>query len=170
MPLEGVVVVEWLSFWLAEQEVRCSIPGLTTWISEISYLLLPSRDMAEIPLKRRKSSIQSTNQFYDPDQMISILLKERVRRFSIEVKSTELNCVKWRYSWWHDNVNLIIVYTESFLINTFLMKMSLIAQGFSLFQVISIPRDFDLKNIWLFPILISMKLMFHFLLHSVYSM
>ena len=30
--------------------------------SEIGYLLLPSRDMAEIPLKRRKSSIQPTNQ------------------------------------------------------------------------------------------------------------
>ena len=31
--------------------------------SEIGYLLLPSRDMAEIPLKRRKSSIQPTNQW-----------------------------------------------------------------------------------------------------------
>ena len=40
-----------------------SIPRLATWISEIGYLLLPSRDMAEIPLKRRKSSIQPTNQF-----------------------------------------------------------------------------------------------------------
>ena len=37
---------------------RGSIPRLATWISEIGYLLLPSRDMAEIPLKRRKSSIQ----------------------------------------------------------------------------------------------------------------
>ena len=44
--------------WLAEQEVRGSIAT----ISEIGYLLLPSRDMAEIPLKRRKSSKQSTNQ------------------------------------------------------------------------------------------------------------
>ena len=41
---------EWLSSWLAEQEVRGSIPGLATWISVIGYLLLPSRDMAEIPL------------------------------------------------------------------------------------------------------------------------
>ena len=57
-------MAEWLpvSFWLAEQEVRGSIPGLATRISEIGYLLLPSRDMAEIPLKRRKSSIQLTNQ------------------------------------------------------------------------------------------------------------
>ena len=31
-------------------------------ISEISYLLLPSRDKAEIPLKQCKSSIQPTNQ------------------------------------------------------------------------------------------------------------
>ena len=39
-----------------------SIPGLATWYSEIGNLLLPSSDMAEIPLKRRKSSIQPTNQ------------------------------------------------------------------------------------------------------------
>ena len=36
--------------WLAEQELRGSIPGLAATISEI-YILLPSRDMAEIPLK-----------------------------------------------------------------------------------------------------------------------
>ena len=53
----GATVAEWLSSWLAKQEVRGSIPGLATWISEIGYLLLPSRDMAEIPLKWRKSSI-----------------------------------------------------------------------------------------------------------------
>ena len=55
-------MAEWLSSWLAEQEVRASIPRLATQISEIGYLPLPSRDMAEIPLKRRKSSIQPTNQ------------------------------------------------------------------------------------------------------------
>ena len=41
-------------------KVRGSIPGLTATISEIGYLLLPSRDMAEISLKRRKSSKQPT--------------------------------------------------------------------------------------------------------------
>ena len=30
-------------------------PGLSTMISEIGYLPLPSRDMTEIPLKRRKN-------------------------------------------------------------------------------------------------------------------
>ena len=40
---------------------RDPIPDLATWISEIGYLLLLSRNMAEIPLKRRKSSIQPTN-------------------------------------------------------------------------------------------------------------
>ena len=59
--LKGAAVAEWLGSWLAKQEDRGSIPGLATWISEIGYLLLPSRDMAEIPLKRRKSSIQPTN-------------------------------------------------------------------------------------------------------------
>ena len=47
-----------------------SISGLATWISEIGYLLLPSRDMAEIPIKRRKSSIQPTNQ---PERVVSFL-------------------------------------------------------------------------------------------------
>ena len=37
-----------------------SIPGLAATISEISYLLLPCRGMAEITLKRRKSSKQPT--------------------------------------------------------------------------------------------------------------
>ena len=60
----GAAVADWLSSWLAEQEVRGSIPRLATWISEIGYLPLPSRDMAEMPLKRRKSSIQPTNQHW----------------------------------------------------------------------------------------------------------
>ena len=46
----------------AEQEVRGSIPRLATWVSEIGYLLLPSHDMAEIPLKRRKTPIQQKQQ------------------------------------------------------------------------------------------------------------
>ena len=41
---------------------RASGPGLAATISEFGHLLLPSRDMAEISLKRRKSS-QQTNQF-----------------------------------------------------------------------------------------------------------
>ena len=43
---------------------RCSGVRFPAWpleFSEIGYLLLPSRDMAEIPLKQRKSSIQPTN-------------------------------------------------------------------------------------------------------------
>ena len=60
----GAAVVYWLSSWLAEQEVRGSIPGLAATISEIGYLLLPSRDMAERSLKRRKypQNNQPTNQ------------------------------------------------------------------------------------------------------------
>ena len=34
----GAAVVQWLSFWLAEQEVRGSIPGFAVTISEIGYL------------------------------------------------------------------------------------------------------------------------------------
>ena len=52
---------EWLSSWLAEQELRVSIPRLADWISEIGNLLLLSRDMAEITLKWRKI-LNTTNQ------------------------------------------------------------------------------------------------------------
>ena len=51
------------SSWLAEKGVRGSIPNLTAMSSDIGYLLLRSRDMAEISLKRRKSSNQPTIQF-----------------------------------------------------------------------------------------------------------
>ena len=54
--------MKWFSSRLAAQEARGSIPGLAATISEIGYLLLPSRDMAERLLKRRKSSKQPTKQ------------------------------------------------------------------------------------------------------------
>ena len=73
----GAAVVEWLSSWPAEPEVRGSIPGLATWISKISYFLLPSPDMAEIPLKRRESSIQSTNQSQCHPRVIFVIKKEQ---------------------------------------------------------------------------------------------
>ena len=50
-PVAGEALVYWLSSWLAELEVRSSIPGLAATISAIGYLLLPSRDMAERSLK-----------------------------------------------------------------------------------------------------------------------
>ena len=56
------VVVKILGY--AEQEVRGLIPGLAARISEICYLLLTSRDMAEILLKRRKSSKQTNRPFH----------------------------------------------------------------------------------------------------------
>ena len=49
----GGIVVKLLACGVSD---RGSIPGLAASISEIGYLLLPSRDMAEISLKRRKSS------------------------------------------------------------------------------------------------------------------
>ena len=58
---DGVVV----KFLLAEQEARDSIPNLTTTISEIDYLLLPSHNLAETSPKRRKSSQQQTRLEYN---------------------------------------------------------------------------------------------------------
>ena len=72
----GAVVVLWLSSWIAEQEIRGSIPGLIDTISEIGYLLLPSHDRAERLLKRRKSSKQPTNDktcLFSPEVMILII-------------------------------------------------------------------------------------------------
>ena len=54
-------MVKWLSSWLAEQEVRSSNPGLATWISEIGYLPLPTRDMTERALKATSILIQLTS-------------------------------------------------------------------------------------------------------------
>ena len=51
----NVKVTVWLRAWLAEQEDRVWFPASPLEFSEIGYLLLPSRDMAEILLKRRKS-------------------------------------------------------------------------------------------------------------------
>ena len=70
--------------------------------------------------------------------VISILLKERVRRFSVEARRTELTCVIWRYSLWYDYGNLIIVQKELFLINAQLTIISLVAQGLCHFQDVSI--------------------------------
>ena len=47
---------------LRSKRTGVRFPASPLEFSEIGYLLLPRRDMAEIPLKRRKSSIQPTNQ------------------------------------------------------------------------------------------------------------
>ena len=50
-------VEQWCSgknSWLTEQEVRGSIPVLAATISEIGYLMLQSRDMAEISLLKQR--------------------------------------------------------------------------------------------------------------------
>ena len=78
---KGAAVAEWLSSWLAEQEVRGSIPR----ISEIGYLPLPSRDMAEIPLKRRKSSIQPTKSRWEKLSHVTPYIKGKLQ---IHVPST----------------------------------------------------------------------------------
>ena len=53
--------MKWLRSWVAEQEVRGSIPGLAATISDIGYPLLACRYMDETPIKRRKSLTQPTN-------------------------------------------------------------------------------------------------------------
>ena len=59
-PYIGTAVAEWLSR-LRSKRTGVRFPASPLEFSEIGYLLLPSRDMAEIPLKRRKSSIQPNN-------------------------------------------------------------------------------------------------------------
>ena len=64
-------MAESLSSWLAEQEDWGSISGSPLEFSEIGYLLLPSLDMAEIPLKLRQSSIQHPAKIVPSDARIS---------------------------------------------------------------------------------------------------
>ena len=49
-------------FACGAREPGVGFPASPLEFSEIGYLMLPSRDMAEIPLKRCKSWIQPTNQ------------------------------------------------------------------------------------------------------------
>ena len=79
--------------WLAEQEVRGSIPGLAATISEIGYLLLPNRDMTERSLKRRKSSKTTTKQLV---------------RLTVNRKETINNIVFSDSYWIPINGNLIV--------------------------------------------------------------
>ena len=67
MYMKEAAVVKWLSYWFAEQGIRGSIPALATRISEIEYLLLPSRDMAERLLTQRKTSKQPNNMYMGLD-------------------------------------------------------------------------------------------------------
>ena len=50
------------SLGLRSKRIGVRFPASPLEFSDIGYLLLQSRDMGEIPLKRRKSSIQPTNQ------------------------------------------------------------------------------------------------------------
>ena len=61
----GGVVVELLAFGARGPG---SIPGLAATTSDIGHLLLPSRDMTERSLKRRKSPKLPTNQ-RDPSEI-----------------------------------------------------------------------------------------------------
>ena len=56
-------MVYWLSSWLAEREVRGSIPSLAATISEIGYLLLPNRNMADtLYIAKATHILKTTNQ------------------------------------------------------------------------------------------------------------
>ena len=67
-----------------------SIPGLDATISEIGYLLLPSRDMAEISLNRRKSSKQPiTNQSYRSKVKVAM---DKCRNSTVNMMESE--CIK----------------------------------------------------------------------------
>ena len=89
-----------LSSWLAEQEVRGFIPGLANWISEIGYLLLPSPDMAEIPLKGRKSWIQPTDNFRRVCNMPTLKLSKKYTLLLISIKS---RFYSENRMWWKNN-------------------------------------------------------------------
>ena len=81
--------------------------------SEIGYLMLPSRDMAEIPLKRRKSSIQptTTNRAHCAPLFFfqqCLLVRIRLYRWRPTIRMTEA----WRKNrvYWFETRFLSLVY------------------------------------------------------------
>ena len=72
--LMGVVVGEWLSSWIAKQRLWFSNFGLVTKISQIGYLLLPSRDMSERLLQRRKTLLKAQSNPTKPNDTCLALL------------------------------------------------------------------------------------------------
>ena len=72
-------------------------PRLATWISEIGYLLFPSRDMAEIQLERRKSSIQPKT-LQPTNRGCNIFFIEKNN-----VKASTFHCL----SEWRDLISLV---------------------------------------------------------------
>ena len=123
---KGAAVAEWLSSWLAEQEVRGSIPRLATWISEIGYLPLPSRDMAEIPLKRRKSSIQPTKSRWEKLSHVTPYIKGKLQ---IHVPSTSALL--------SPKINLKCQKKKTGTQSAKLLQIAPFASGFFFFQIIS---------------------------------
>ena len=54
------------SSWLAKQKVWGSIYGVAAMISDVSYFLLPSRDMAEAKLILQPTNQPEDHQMYIP--------------------------------------------------------------------------------------------------------
>ena len=75
------------------------IPGLANTISEIGYRLLPCRNMAEISLKRRKSSKQPTNQPTISLITLSSVLAEEMWKFFTLIRRRmrgQVGNLRWR--------------------------------------------------------------------------
>ena len=120
-----------------EQEVRGSIPGLATTISEIGYLLLPSRDMVEIPPTRRKSSVQLIIIFIFEIQRLKwekgkycIFLKVALIYASIDLKRifdvpiTLCHCQIRRSKNLHRDEKLYLWFLLCFILNIFIRIVS----------------------------------------------
>ena len=97
---------ECLSSWLAEQEDRVRIPASPLEFSEIGYILLPSRNMTEIPLKRRKSSIQPINQTVTVRHTRGIWKVMHIHLYNFTQWSEKK---KWRYQCKRQDMGLLRV-------------------------------------------------------------
>ena len=95
------MLVQWLSSWFAEQGVLGLNLGLATSISEIGYLLLPSRDMIEILLKWCKI-LKTTKpnlhvlwvHLFQKDLIKGIFVLQHVLfTFQVEMASKKLSCL-----------------------------------------------------------------------------
>ena len=114
---------------------RSGVPRLATWISEIGYLPLPSHDMTEIPLKRRKSSIQPTNILTKRDEAfiihVSILCG---KTFQLVPKILTLWPWPWLLTYFWKNLTLALTFEPREIGLSYYAWIFLVARPFCSYQ------------------------------------
>ena len=109
---EGAVVAEWLSSWLAEQEVRGSIPGLATWIFR-DWLSPASKSRYGWKIAKSTLILKTTNQPHDREillylnfRMLIVSLNLTLFYYNIQTKHLVQNP---KFRWFYFNQNWAVI-------------------------------------------------------------